>query len=529
MANYGVHEVNTKSVPAWVDAGSSDRLMRLSVSTSNGHLDRGASGSPSGPSGAVAAIRTPSYSVIDMRKNPSTPLSVPITKRPASQTTSSKRGHACSVRTLCSLLACFLLITYCTVTVRRLWVRVGILLQHPVVTTPPAPPLLDAAPLLRALDEVYTADAAAAAAAVQALSAPLRSPLPPPITPVNKAHAVQVHDAAAAAVQQQQRRPRRVFLFTMDSISAYVSAAGSGGPAGEITVRESLTAALAGMGVEVVICTSDAQLEAHTAAGGMNDFNAFIFDQWTAFGPGWLPRAFLRGREASTFILAFFGLQGLGHGWEVPGKNILTPFPTVDSNTFLGYAMHPQWVPAGVAAPEGARNLPAKKKRQGVIWGKKPEYFAGKENVLRAVAAVVPLHTTTVALGHIPGIVTHGHLSKQEWSMLLAESRFLIGLGDPLSGPSAMDAVAAGTAFINPVYDAPKERYFMSQHPYLQHHVGPPYVCDVHIDNVVEVLACVNKILDGPDLQPLIPRDFTPDEYAKRVESIFLPVLDAPR
>lgn len=49
--------------------------------------------------------------------------------------------------------------------------------------------------------------------------------------------------------------------------------------------------------------------------------------------------------------------------------------------------------------------------------------------------------------------------------------------GDPLSGPSAVDAVAAGCVYLNPVYRTPFKKIYTSQHPFLEDSVGPPYVC----------------------------------------------------
>jgi len=99
--------------------------------------------------------------------------------------------------------------------------------------------------------------------------------------------------------------------------------------------------------------------------------------------------------------------------------------------------------------------------------------------------------------------------------------------GDPLSGPSAVDAVASGAAFLNPQYSSPKQQFFMSQHPFLQQHVGPPYVCDFSWDKQESLLACARQVLDGPPLPPFIPAELTEAAYAARVERIFSPVLAA--
>ena len=62
--------------------------------------------------------------------------------------------------------------------------------------------------------------------------------------------------------------------------------------------------------------------------------------------------------------------------------------------------------------------------------------------------------------GH-PNIVFHGHLSGDEWRALLLRSKFVLGLGNPLVGPSAVDAIVAGCVYINPAYAAPVKDVYM--------------------------------------------------------------------
>jgi hypothetical protein len=83
--------------------------------------------------------------------------------------------------------------------------------------------------------------------------------------------------------------------------------------------------------------------------------------------------------------------------------------------------------------------------------------------------------------------VFHSALDREGWLLLLAQSRFLLGLGNPLLGPSAMDALAAGAMYLDPSYDGRRTKALTSdmstrissQHPYLRKHVGEPYVCVV--------------------------------------------------
>ena len=139
-------------------------------------------------------------------------------------------------------------------------------------------------------------------------------------------------------------------------------------------------------------------------------------------------------------MLSFFGKRAAGNGWAIAPSHILTPFPLTNGNAFLGYAMPPRWLPRAATDSEVAAAraaswggvVPARlpvKKAQGVLWGKKMEYFAGRESLIAALAAIAPLHTTAPGMEHVPGVVSHGHLDRDAWHALLAESKFMLGMG----------------------------------------------------------------------------------------------------
>jgi hypothetical protein len=77
---------------------------------------------------------------------------------------------------------------------------------------------------------------------------------------------------------------RRALIFTMDSITDYVTRAKSGGPAGEIIVRESLEWGLRQLNIEPVAATSDAEFARLSAQPEQFDF--FFLDPWTFVDPG---------------------------------------------------------------------------------------------------------------------------------------------------------------------------------------------------------------------------------------------------
>jgi len=78
--------------------------------------------------------------------------------------------------------------------------------------------------------------------------------------------------------------------------------------------------------------------------------------------------------------------------------------------------------------------------------------------------------------------------------------------------------------FINPTFDEPKERYFMSQHPYLADYVGGDYVCNYPAGDGAAAAECVKRALTRtPDLPPLVPSEMRRDAYLERIRAIFEP------
>ena len=350
----------------------------------------------------------------------------------------------------------------------------------------------------------------------------------------------------------------------MDSLDGAVAAARTGGPAGEIRVRTSLMSALVALSIDVDVVTSDAEMAARVGPDGRLPHDILIFDEWTLVAPGGRAHPWVSGRESDVFLLAFFGLESTDvGGFAVRPEHVLTAFPNAlgVGSTFLGFSVVPKWAPRegqceaartafgghsdalDVACSEravadaraaGAPPLPAKKvPGEGVVWGKKRSYFDGGGRVewLGAAAALAPLHgsfplsaadgTAIVAAGR-----SHGHMAKEEWDALLGSASFFVGVGDPLLGPSAVDALGAGAVYIDPFFaNVPGVRHDLarwgSQHPFVTM-LGEPYSCGARLDQPVELAACVRKAL-SLDLPPFVPAVLTPVEHMKRVKLIFAP------
>jgi hypothetical protein len=213
-------------------------------------------------------------------------------------------------------------------------------------------------------------------------------------------------------------------------------------------------------------------------------------------------------------VLDFFGSERLPKekpSFKVPADRFLTAFG-YPGNKFLGYYIDQEVFDAhrGVT-----------KKQQGVVWGKDPNHFSRRDKVLSHVADRVLLHSTASrAVFRHNNVVWHGHVNKDGWVQLLAESKFLLGLGDPLLGPSAIDAISMGCVYINPVHASPVRGHFKTQHDYAMDKIGAPYVCNANFNDMKSVLKCVDFALKA-DLPPFNPPDFEHDAYIARVKDIF--------
>ena len=245
-----------------------------------------------------------------------------------------------------------------------------------------------------------------------------------------------------------------------------------------------------------------------------------------------MPKAHLVGMDSKVYVLDFFGSKMLrGSGLNVPPSRFLTAYRTNNYNTFLGYYMEQNKETKNSVKSLDTNSVTISEKdkmknknKQGIIWGKDPKHFESKNEMLIAVAKKVQLiSTANHQVFHDQNIVWKGHQTASQWLDLLENSKFLLGLGDPLLGPSAIDAVSRGCMYINPIYEKPvrvNEQIFLSQHPYAVQNIGEPYVCSYKSNDIQTLLECVEKALNT-DLKPFIPIEFTKDAYRKRVQQIF--------
>ena len=118
-----------------------------------------------------------------------------------------------------------------------------------------------------------------------------------------------------------------------------------------------------------------------------------------------------------------------------------------------------------------------------------------------------------------------GHLSQEGWHALLRESAFVLGLGDPVLGPTPIEALAAGCVYLNPVYPAPRQLgqnarvKLRTQHDALAA-IGPPAVLDVQLHGGN---AATSWVFDEADLVAKATAAVKDRQSAPRAPSSWLP------
>jgi len=128
-----------------------------------------------------------------------------------------------------------------------------------------------------------------------------------------------------------------------------------------------------------------------------------------------------------------------------------------------------------------------------------------------------------------------GPLPKEEWRVLLADASFLLGLGDPISGPSPLEAMALGCTFINIKF---KERrvikpgiYADSQHDWIQEVAsrdGTDQICTALEGNAAKILECAKLAVERNSTSTYIPKEVHRSEYDARLDKLFNIVAPKP-
>jgi hypothetical protein len=334
------------------------------------------------------------------------------------------------------------------------------------------------------------------------------------------------------STEVQPRKSQKVLIFTIDSTIGYKRQLEHGGPKGEMVVRTGLEHVFTLMGVETDVQHTDEEFD--HACTHLGDYALIIMDEWTCLTN--TPEGVITiklpliGHQHKLFLLTFFGLPDTSI-FGIPLQHALSAYPPTQSNT---RPVHNDFL--GFHVKEITRTF--FHQRAGLVWGKLARYFHGKTALLCSIRAMnISLHSTltTAEWDQLEPsarecLTNHYILPEEQWLDLLSSSSFMLGLGHPLLGPSAMEAVSTGAVFINPIYEKAEASHLSagSQHPYLADVVGEPLVCSYHLGHIEQVLRCVEYALnfsrDG--MASHIP-DFTLEAHMKRVGDIFGKYIDS--
>jgi hypothetical protein len=281
-------------------------------------------------------------------------------------------------------------------------------------------------------------------------------------------------------------------VYTSACHPRWQARAAQGGPMGELVMLRSLVEGLRRIGARVSSIGSLRRFAAHRArhawdrvARGrrplyfLDPVTLELASRYRLLGAGDAPRVLLLDWFGTPPSLVSAALPAL------TAARYLVPYPDEGGwNTFLGFALGDRIAPVA--------DRPA---RRGLIWGKEPRYVRGAAAAAIArLASVCELHATIAdadqgSTDHLPtSVVNHGVLDQAAWRSLLRESSFVVGLGDPIAGPTALEALAEGCAYLNPCFSPPRlvngvaELAIASQHPYAAR-IGAPFVFDVSLSD----------------------------------------------
>ncbi|KAL0484433.1 alpha-mannosylglycoprotein 6-beta-N-acetylglucosaminyltransferase MGAT5 [Acrasis kona] len=301
-----------------------------------------------------------------------------------------------------------------------------------------------------------------------------------------------------------------------------------GGPLGEFYLFQSLIAALKTIkGLNVVVASNAEEVEAafkeHYPFWRVYTELAYATEQ---------VRALVDKEKCSFRFIDFWGVSNAGNDRvaQSPLKHVFTPYNN-SYNFFLGYitnqvptSLIPKWKLGQESYPE---------KIQLLVWGKEWRYFTNVPNVFdlfkkikdRFNADIVTTIRDAEGKSEPDFIKSYGIVDKHGWSKLLAESTLIMGLGDPVIGPTVFEAVGAGCIYLDPIKDPPQilhmnpEMQLTSQHHYANETLGgEPYVYQIKIDDHNQVLEAIERALKNRHkVRPFIPEDYKIESVAKRL------------
>ena len=226
-------------------------------------------------------------------------------------------------------------------------------------------------------------------------------------------------------------------------------------------------------------------------------------------------------KKAVLLVADFFGTSPAHADSRIGAARYATMYPQKD-NLFLGYAVD-------------ATSVATQRLGDGthcILWGKAAHYFKPEVlAMLRQIKApgngLLTFHfqaSIPQPLSAQTGVTFSraGVLPKDEWHKFLSTCHCVIGLGDPLVGPTAFEAMGHGALYVNPRFA--KERdingaMYTSQHPYLENIKGDgsAYVCNYLYADAPSLQHCINHA-STLSLPPFVPEEYRRTALRDRLE-----------
>ena len=194
----------------------------------------------------------------------------------------------------------------------------------------------------------------------------------------------------------------------------------------------------------------------------------------------------------------------------------LTLYPHTHDNSFLGFVVHDAL---------NSTSLVKRKKDRALLYAKRTSYVDNdNKRFLKIVSEYFEIHATSlVDGGNVSGLNIHNHgpVSGAKVQELLSQSKLFIGIGFPYEGPGPLEAMAAGTVYLQPKFNVPvgkqntdffaskpNRRELTSQNPYMEEYVGKPYCHTINVKDERLLRNTLLKIKRRKNLPSKIPKEF---------------------
>ncbi|XP_078492527.1 alpha-1,6-mannosylglycoprotein 6-beta-N-acetylglucosaminyltransferase A-like isoform X2 [Ciona intestinalis] len=342
-------------------------------------------------------------------------------------------------------------------------------------------------------------------------------------------------------------------LLTKEFGLNFGEAALAGGPLGELVQWSDLMSSLHVMGHDVVLSWSPDRLAEVMLPHGHNEDTcrpARVFDiVFTDIigleqirelhGSLYQYRCILRVLDVygtdPQFNHPLFNPEKQGT-WGGKGLNpaqFFTHFPHSPDNSFLGFVVNNKI--------SNSDDKQESNKKIALLYGKRPSVLNGR-NKIKYIDLINEHFNETHATMYvnvmnkkgmemyesIPSyVINHRNLEQVEFRRLLRQSWVYVGLGFPVEGPAALEAIASGVVYLNPQFRVPRpvadkkptKRLLASQNPYAENRIGEPHVYTVDMRNLTQVEDVLIKIKNRPRPKPFVTHEFTFLGFLERIHS----------